>query len=126
MVILNTTALPFTVVGSAPAGATSFTVTGLTASTAYKFRVKAMSNAGLTDCGTSDVSVTTLAQSIPTDLTNLAIWLRAEDLAGNADGAPVNIWVDSSTNARQFTAGGANRPIYRASILNSFGVMNGI
>ncbi len=104
-------------------GASSLALTGLSSNTTYKFRVKAISSQGLTDCNTVDLSVTTASQTIPTDLTNLSIWLKAEDLSGNTDGTPVSTWVDSSTNSRDFTGAGAVRPIYRANALNSLGAL---
>ena len=92
-------------------GASSLALTGLSSNTTYKFRVKAISSQGLTDCNTVDLSVTTASQTIPTDLTNLSIWLKAEDLSGNTDGTPVSTWVDSSTNSRDFTGAGAVRRV---------------
>ncbi len=55
------------------------------------------------------------ASPIPT--ANLALWLKADALALN-DGDAVSAWADSSGNGRDATESGANRPTYKASIIN--------
>ena len=58
--VYNTTSGSPVFVSTASASATSYTVTGLTPSTAYTFRVHAADASGVTDSNTTDVSATTL------------------------------------------------------------------
>lgn len=56
---------------------------------------------------------------VPSDLPNLALWLKADAITGLADGAAVATWNDSSSNARNATqATGGAQPIYRTALLN--------
>jgi hypothetical protein len=49
---------------------------------------------------------------IPTDVSGLRLWLKADSLALN-DGDPVGTWADSSGNGLDFTQGtAANKPTY--------------
>lgn len=121
--VLNTTSSPYTVVTSATAGASSVMISNLSAGTNYKFRVKAISSDGLADCNTAETSVSTLAQVIPTDISNLAYWLKPESLSSLADGAPVSTWSDSSANARDFTGSGGFRPLYKANDIGTLGAV---
>ncbi|WP_258171224.1 fibronectin type III domain-containing protein [Paenibacillus sp. R14(2021)] len=59
-----------TLAGSASGGTTSFTVTGLTASTAYSFTVKARDAAGNVSAASGAVSITTLPPIAPNLLLN--------------------------------------------------------
>ncbi len=63
----------------------------------------------------------TLASSVPvfapSDLANLALWLKADALALN-DGDLVDTWTDSSGNSRSATAATTARPTYKANIVN--------
>lgn len=57
--------------------------------------------------------------TVPTDLTGLVSWFKADSLA-LADGAAVATWTDNSGGARDATqATSGNRPIYKTSIVNS-------
>lgn len=119
--ILNTTGSAFTVIGSTGSGASSYTVTGLTSNTAYKLRVKAISEQGVIDCNSVDVPFTTLMQTLPNELSQLEMWLKPETLTGNTNGTPVSTWTDSSGNSRSLTSSSTRRPTYNANALNSLG-----
>jgi hypothetical protein len=57
--------------------------------------------------------------TIPSELSNLALWLQADAIGGLNDGDPVATWTDSSGgghDATQATSG--LRPTYRANVLN--------
>ncbi len=55
----------------------------------------------------------------PSDLANLALWLKADALALN-DGDAVSTWTDSSGNSRHATQTGASTlmPTYKTNIIN--------
>ena len=53
----------------------------------------------------------------PDSIANLALWLKADAITGLADGATVNTWNDSSTNARNATRT-TGAPIYKTNVLN--------
>jgi hypothetical protein len=54
----------------------------------------------------------------PDRLTGLRLWLKADSLAGLADGDPVGTWADASGSGNDLSAGGAARPALRTSVLN--------
>lgn len=55
---------------------------------------------------------------LPTDLTNLHLWLRS-DLGITTVGNDVSVWTDQSGNGFDF-GGAANRPEYVAAVLNGY------
>jgi hypothetical protein len=98
--------------------ATTATITGLTSTTAYEFRVAAR-NARGRSVWTSPVSATALAAWTPADLAGgLALWLDA-DAAGtmtlDAPGA-VSAWRDRSGSGRDASQSGTARPTRTATI----------
>jgi hypothetical protein len=58
----------------------------------------------------------------PLDISGCQLWLDASQLS-LSDGDPVSSWTDLSGNARHHTMTGAERPTYKASILNSLAVV---
>ena len=58
------------------------------------------------------------ASFVPTDLSNLSLWLKADTLSLN-DGDPVSTWTDGSGNVNNATQTGSNRPLYKTGIQNS-------
>lgn len=71
----------------------------------------------------ADLAVTIYLQKVaaivPTDLSGLNAWYKADALA-LTNGAAVTSWTDSSTNARAATqATGANQPVFNTAQINS-------
>lgn len=61
---------------------------------------------------------------VPTDVSGLVVWYKADAITGLNDADPVANWVDSSGNGRdagQSTAG--LRPVYKTAIINSLPVV---
>lgn len=55
---------------------------------------------------------------VPTSITGLVLWVKADSLA-LSDGDPVSTWTDSSTQGNNLTqATGANQPTYKTAIVN--------
>lgn len=54
----------------------------------------------------------------PNQVAGLQLWLDATRITGLADGAAVATWEDVSGNARNATAAGAARPLYKTGIVN--------
>ncbi|MCU0273185.1 MAG: fibronectin type III domain-containing protein, partial [Acidimicrobiales bacterium] len=80
--------------------ATTATVTGLTAATAYEFRVAAVNAAG-TSAWSPTASATTSTAWTPADLTGVALWLDAADASTTVlNGSTVSQWSDKSGNDR--------------------------
>ena len=104
--------------------ATTATVTGLTAGTAYELRVAAVNAAG-TSAWSSVASSTTSTVWTPADLPGLALWLDADDASTlTVSSGAVAEWRDKSGNGRhaaQTTA--VNRPDYTAAALNGRGAV---
>lgn len=100
----STDGINFTQIATPGAGVTSFSNTGLTASTAYTYRVRAYNPAGDSD-PTNDASATTLTPAPPSAPDSLA--------ATVASSTQINLtWADRSNNETGFriersTAGGA-------------------
>lgn len=60
---------------------------------------------------------------IPTDLSNLVLWLKADALALN-DGDAVGTWTDSSGNGKDATqATSAKKPVFKTAIRNGLPVI---
>lgn len=61
----------------------------------------------------------------PSDLANLAIWLKADAITGLADDAFVATWTDSSGSGRNATQAGADslKPKYKTGIINGLPVV---
>ncbi len=57
------------------------------------------------------------ATAAPDSIANLAMWLKADAITGLADGATVNTWTDSSTNARNATLL-SGTPVFKTNVLN--------
>ncbi len=58
--------------------------------------------------------------AIPSDISNLTGWLKADAITGQVDGNAISTWADSSGSGNDASqATGANQPIYKTSILNS-------
>lgn len=55
---------------------------------------------------------------IPSDKSGLMFWFKADAITGLSDGDPVSTWADSSTNGRDATQTGGNRPTYETNELN--------
>jgi hypothetical protein len=57
--------------------------------------------------------------AVPSDLSGLRLWLRADDITGLVDGDPIAAWSDTSGNAFNFAqATAAKKPLYKAGIVN--------
>lgn len=57
--------------------------------------------------------------AVPSDISGLTAWLKADAITGKVNSDPISTWSDSSgngNNAIQATAG--NQPLYKTSILN--------
>lgn len=92
--------------GTAAAGASSFTVTGLSSGTTYRFRVRALDSNGIADSNTNDVEVTTAVSAGLADLpvvSGLKLWLRSDVGLSLPDGNHVATWADQSDAAHDFT-----------------------
>jgi hypothetical protein len=62
--------------------------------------------------------------AVPSDLSGLRLWLKADALTGLADGDPVTTWTDSSGNAfNPAQATTAKKPLYKTSILNGLPIV---
>lgn len=62
---------------------------------------------------------------LPTDLSGLDIWLKADALS-LADNDPVSSWTDSSGNARHAVqANGVQQPLFKTNVLNGKAVVRG-
>lgn len=55
---------------------------------------------------------------LPTDLSGLDVWLKADAITGLSDSDPVTSWVDSSGNSNTASAL-SDSPVYHASAINS-------
>lgn len=106
---------------SAAANATTYGDSGLTGSTTYYYRIRAVR--GLSHSAwSSTASVTTPAAPFSMlDLTP-AGWWKADALV-LSDGAAVSSWADSSGNGRSLTddANAAQRPTFHTNVQNSLG-----
>lgn len=61
---------------------------------------------------------------LPSDLTGLQLWLKADAIVGKVDGDAISTWSDSSGNSKDATqATGVNQPIYKTNILNGLPVL---
>jgi hypothetical protein len=55
----------------------------------------------------------------PTDISDLAIWLEADNITGAVDGDAIGTWTDLSGNGRNATQTGATqKPLYKTGIIN--------
>lgn len=62
--------------------------------------------------------------AVPSDISGLVGWFKADAITGLSDGASVASWVDSSTTAGNATqATSADRPIYKTGIVNGLPVV---
>ncbi len=62
--------------------------------------------------------------AIPSDITGLRIWLKADAITGLVNNDPVATWTDSSGNGFNVTqATGSKKPLYKTSILNGLPVV---
>ncbi|MCA1590977.1 MAG: hypothetical protein LC734_11470, partial [Acidobacteria bacterium] len=60
----------------------------------------------------------------PASISGLQLWLKADALAGLADGTAVSSWTDSSGNGRAAAqASGTLQPLYKTAIVNSLPVV---
>jgi hypothetical protein len=102
---------------------TSGSVTGLSGSTLYYFKIRARDIAGNWSAYSTAISATTdVAAFSPSDLTGLRQWLKADALS-LADNDPVSSWTDSSGNALHATNTGSARPTFKTSIVNSLPIV---
>jgi hypothetical protein len=99
---------------------TGATVTGLTASTQYWFKVGAVNSVG-TSADSNVVTATTAAASSfePDDLSNLVLWLDATDASTITEsGGAVSAWSDKSTAGNDCSQGtGANQPTISSGVI---------
>ncbi len=59
----------------------------------------------------------------PSQITGLALWLKADAITGLADGDAIGTWTDSSGNGRNATQATAGaKPTYKTGIINSLPV----
>lgn len=55
----------------------------------------------------------------PSDISGLALWLKADAIVGLVDTDPVSTWPDSSGNGRDATQTSTKRPLYKTAIQNA-------
>jgi hypothetical protein len=99
--------------------ATTATITGLTAGTAYDVRIRALNTYDLST--PSVIATATPTGWTPAALgTNLSLWLDADEASTiTLNGSTVSQWNDKSGNGRHATQGTASaQPAYTASGLN--------
>jgi len=107
---------PYTVLGEVT-DATGYFDTGLTANTAYTYRIKARDYAG-SSAYSVEISATTLASGNAFPTGGMRLWLKADD-GPLATTQGISVWQDRSglgNDAMQLT--GANRPQLVANYLN--------
>lgn len=63
-------------------------------------------------------STTTPAAALPNSVSGLEAWYKADSIS-QADGTAISTWTDSSSNGRDISNTGSNRPTYKTGILNS-------
>lgn len=66
----------------------------------------------------------TAASVAPDGLSNLEVWVKADQIAGLSNGDPLSTWQDQSGNGRDFTAAGAQRPTYNTNVQNGLPGVN--
>jgi titin len=93
--VYNTTTGSPVFLAAVGAPATSYTVTGLSASTAYKFRVRTMDAGGNLDMNTNDVMVTTPAATPPNAPTALSV-------TGTSAGSITISWTNNAPDATSY------------------------
>jgi hypothetical protein len=64
----------------------------------------------------------TVAAFSPTDVANLKVWLKADQIS-LADNDPIDTWADQSGNALDVTASSTARPTYQTNELNSLPIV---
>lgn len=98
--------------------------TGLTASTAYDFRVRAYDGAGNRSAWSNIESGTTDAPVFdPSALDNLVCYYEADQLTGLSDGDPIDSITDLSGNGYHLTTSGGTRSTYQTGEFNGLPVM---
>lgn len=116
-----------TLLSTLAAPTATYSVTGLTAATTYRFLVRLLDSDGLSDGNTNIVTqATTSVAFVPSDLASLQMWLDAGDMNGNgdsntgwSDSDPVASWVDRTGNGHNAAQGNAaNRPTYNTAVIN--------
>jgi len=55
---------------------------------------------------------------IPSDISGLQFWVKADQIPALVDGDPISTWSDQSGNGRDLTATGVPRPTYNTAIVN--------
>lgn len=105
-VVFDTTSGAPTEIANAESDRTSYTITGLQPSTAYKFLVRALDSQGRFDSNSSEKEVTTLAVTDTSFLpssSSLKLWVIASvGITKNATNE-VSAWEDQSGNSHHFT-----------------------
>jgi len=59
---------------------------------------------------------------VPSDISGLQFWVKADQIEGLADGDPISTWADQSGNGRDLTAALGLRPTYKTGIVNGLPV----
>jgi hypothetical protein len=102
----------------------TYDVTGLSPATTYYFKVKAVDTTGNEGEFCDPVSEATTSPIIPSSLSNLVRWYKADAIVGLSDGDAVVSWTDSSSSAVNGTQSNASKkPIYKTGIVNSLPVV---
>jgi hypothetical protein len=98
----------------------TYDITGLSPGTSYDVQVAAYDTYGNLSAYSAVETETTTA-FLPTNVSGLQLWLKADAIVGLNDNDPVTDWQDSSSANNDAASGGGtglNPPTYKTNILN--------
>lgn len=98
----------------------SATVSGLTSNTSYDFELRSYGDGRVSEWS-SVVTESTLF--LPSSLSGLVQWLKADAITGLADNDPISTWEDSSSNNKDATRSGTSRPTYQTNEQNGMPIV---